>query len=324
MKRTLAATSLATVVLAAAALAPGAVRADAYPARTITFVCAYQAGSSSDAIVRFMAEKIKPMAGQNILVENRQGANGAVATEYTMRAKPDGHTIFVHSPAAIAANDAILKTPPANTQAQLKVAGTVNRQAFMLAVDTTTPYKTLAELTAAMKAKGSKGTYATYATTATITGALYKAATGIEPVEVVYRVGAQSLNDMQSGALDFGVYDPLFALTQERAGRFRLLAIVSPERLSTSPNVPTFSELGIPIVLMGWFSAIVHNDTPQPVVDQIHKWFAAAVAQEDTKKFLNNIGSEPWTISPDEATRLYRGEFDIYRKAVEAAKIEKQ
>ena len=110
-----------------------------------------------------------------------------------------------------------------------QIAATINRQAFMLAVDTSQPYKTLAELTAAMKAKGSKATYATYATSATIAGSLYKAATGIEPVEVVYRVGAQSLNDMQSGQLDFGIYDPLFALSQERAGRFRLLAIVAPD-----------------------------------------------------------------------------------------------
>ncbi len=297
---------------------------EAYPNRTITFICAYQAGSSSDAIVRFMAEKIRPMAGQTIVVENRQGANGAVATEAILRAKPDGHTIFIHSPAAISANEALLKTPPANTKAGLKVAGTINRQAFMLAVDTTQPYKTLAELTAAMKVKGAKGTYATYATTATITGSLYKAATGIEPVEVVYRVGAQSLNDMQSGQLDFGIYDPLFALSQQRAGRFRLLAIVSPERFSTSPDVPTFRELGMDIVLMGWWTAIVPAATPKPVTDQINQWVNAVVAQEDTKKFLNNIGAEPWTISQEEANKIYQSEFEYYRKAVEAAKIEKQ
>ncbi len=297
---------------------------EAYPNRAITFICAYQAGSSSDAIVRFMAEKIRPLAGQTIVVENRQGANGALATEAIMRAKPDGHTIFIHSPAAITANDSLLKTPPANTRTGLKVAGTINRQAFMLAVDTTQPYKTVAELTAALKVKGAKATYATYATTATIAGALYKAANGIDPVEVVYRVGAQSLNDMQSGTLDFGIYDPLFALSQERAGRFRLLAIVSPERFQTAPNVPTFRELGMDIVLMGWWSAIVPTATPKPITDQINKWVDAVVAQEDTKKFLNTIGAEPWTISQEEANKLYQSEFANYGKAVAAAKMEKQ
>ena len=299
-------------------------QSEQYPSRTITFICAYQAGSSSDAIVRFMADKIRPIAGQTIVVENRQGANGAVATEALMRAKPDGHTIFVHSPAAIAANDSLLKTPPANTRTGLRVAATINRQAFMLAVDTSTPYKTLADLTAAMKIKGVKATFATYATTATITGALYKAGAGIDPVEVVYRIGAQSLNDMQSGTLDFGIYDPLFALAQERAGRLRPLAIVSDERMDTSPHVPTFKELGMPIVLMGWFSAIVPAATPQPVVDQINKWFVSVVRQEETKKFLNNIGSEPWITTPDQAQAQYLAEFENYRKAVAAAKIEPQ
>ena len=316
----------ALTALAAALALPCAAFAQSehYPSRTITFICAYQAGSSSDAIVRFMADKIRPIAGQTIVVENRQGANGAVATEALMRAKPDGHTIFVHSPAAIAANDALLKTPPANTRTGVRVAATINRQAFMLAVDTSTPYKTLADLTAAMKIKGAKATYATYATTATITGALYKAGAGIDPVEVVYRIGAQSLNDMQSGTLDFGIYDPLFALAQERAGRLRPLAIVSDERMDTSPHVPTFKELGMPIVLMGWFSAIVPAATPQPVVDQINKWFVSVVRQEETKKFLNNIGSEPWITTPGQAQAQYLAEFENYRNAVAAAKIEPQ
>ena len=112
-------------LLAAAFAVAGSTQAmaqgDAYPMRTLTFICAYQAGSSSDAIVRFMAEKIRPMAGQTIVVENRQGANGAVATEAILRSKPDGHTIFIHSPAAITANNALLKTPPATARTGLKV-----------------------------------------------------------------------------------------------------------------------------------------------------------------------------------------------------------
>ena len=144
---------------AVALLGAGAAHAqqEAFPSRNMVFVVAFQAGSSSDAIVRFMADKIKPLVKHTIVVENRPGASGAVATEYTLRSKPDGHTIFVHSPAAVAANDATMKTPPADTRNRLQVAATINRQAFMLAVHTNTPYKTLADLTAAMKKKGSKG-----------------------------------------------------------------------------------------------------------------------------------------------------------------------
>lgn len=314
------------IAATAALMATSAAQAQqaAFPSRNLVLVVAFQAGSSSDAIVRFMADKIKPMVKQTIVVENRPGASGAVATEYTLRSKPDGHTIFVHSPAAVAANDATMKTPPANTKTRLQVAATINRQAFMLAVHTKTPYKTLADLTAAMKAKGSKGTYATYAMTATIAGGMYKAATGIEPVEAVYRIGAHTLNDLESGVLDFGIYDPLFALSQERAGKFRLLAIVSPERMQTSPNVPTFREQGHDIVLMGYFSAMVPAETPKPVVAEINRLFSTAVAMEETKKFLNTIGSEPWINTPEKAQEIYLAEFENYRKAVAIAKIERK
>lgn len=313
--------SIYSASVVAALWTGGALAQGAYPSRSLVFICAYQAGSSSDAIVRFMADKIRPLAGQTIVVENRQGANGALATEAIMRAKPDGHTIFVHSPAAIAANDALMKTPPANTRTGLRVAATINRQAFMLAVDANKPIKTLADLTAILKQKGSKATYATYATTATITGALYKSAAGVEPVEVVYRVGMQTLNDIQSGALDFGVYDPLFALAQERAGKLRPIAIVSSERMGTSPHVATFAEQGFPIVLMGWFSAVVPAATPDPVVNQINKWFSEVVGREDTKKFLNNIGSDPWINTPAKAQDMYQAEFKTYKEAVAKAGI---
>jgi len=314
------------LAMAAAFLGAGAAQAqqEAFPSRNLVFVVAFQAGSSSDAIVRFMADKIRPMVKQTIVVENRPGASGAVATEYTLRSKPDGHTIFVHSPAAVAANDATMKTPPANTKTRLQVAATINRQAFMLAVHTNTPYKSLADLTKAMKSKGAKGTYATYAMTATIAGGMYKASAGIEPVEVVYRIGAHTLNDLESGTLDFGIYDPLFALAQERAGKFRLLAIVSPERMQTSPNVPTFREQGHDIVLMGYFSAMVPAETPKPVVAEINRLFSTVVAMEETKKFLHNIGSEPWINSPEKAQELYLAEFENYRKAVGIAKIERK
>ena len=88
--------------------------------------------------------------------------------------------------------------------------------------------------------------------------------------------------------------------------------------------MPTFRELGMDIVLMGWWSAIVPTDTPKSVTDQINTWVNAVVAQEETKKFLTNIGAEPWTISQEEANKLYQSEFATYEKAVAAAKIEKQ
>jgi tripartite-type tricarboxylate transporter receptor subunit TctC len=306
----------------AAALSCGTATAQTYPAQDLHFICAYPAGSSSDSIVRFLAERIRPQAGRIILVENKPGANGNLATEFVARAKPDGYTILVHAGSALAANMHLFKNPPVDVATAIQVAGTINRQAFMLAVDATTPWKTLAELTAAMKAKGDKASYATYSATATIMGELYKRATGLRATEVSYRVGADTLNDLKSGALDYGIYDPPFAMSQARNGKLRLLAIGVKDRLNAAPHIPTMEEQGIPDVdLPGWFAAMVPSATPKPVVDQISKWVADAVRQDATREFLNGFGSDPWISSPEQGQARLLSDIKNWGEYVRIAKI---
>ena len=310
------------VAVLAAALITGSAGAQTYPTQDLHFTCAYPAGSSSDSIVRFLAEKIRPQAGRIILVENKPGANGNLATEFLARAKPDGHTILIHAGSALAANMHLFKNPPVDVATAIQVAGTINRQAFMLAVDSARPWKTLAELTAAMKEKGDKASYATYSATATIMGELYKRATGVRATEVGYRVGADTLNDLSSGALDYGIYDPPFAMSQARNGKLRLLAVGVKERLNAAPDIPTMQEEGIPDVdLPGWFAAMVPSATPKPVVDQISKWVADAVRQDATKQFLNGFGSDPWISSPEHGQARLISDIKDWGEYVRIAKI---
>ena len=310
------------VAVLAAALITGSAGAQTYPTQDLHFICAYPAGSSSNSIVRFLAEKIRPQAGRIILVENKPGANGNLATEFLARAKPDGHTILIHAGSALAANMHLFKNPPVDVATAIQVAGTINRQAFMLAVDSARPWKTLAELTAAMKEKGDKASYATYSATATIMGELYKRATGVRATEVGYRVGADTLNDLSSGALDYGIYDPPFAMSQARNGKLRLLAVGVKERLNAAPDIPTMQEEGIPDVdLPGWFAAMVPSATPKPVVDQISKWVAEAVRQDATKQFLNGFGSDPWISSPEQGQARLISDIKDWGEYVRIAKI---
>ena len=131
--------------------------AQAYPSQDIRFVCAFPAGSGADVLVRFFAEKLRPVIGRTILVENKVGAGGHIATEYVARSKPDGHTIYVFAATGVAAMAAMFKNPPVDVSKTIQVAAAINRQPFMLVVDAKSPYKTVAELTAAMKAKGGDG-----------------------------------------------------------------------------------------------------------------------------------------------------------------------
>ena len=235
---------LAFSLLAGAMITPAG--AQSYPTQDVHFICAFPAGSSSDIIVRYMAEKMRPLFGRTIIVENKAGAGGNIATEYLARSKPDGHTIMLHSASAIAANMHLFKKPPVDAETAIQIAATINRQAFMVAVDANKPWKTLADLTAVLKEKGIKGTFATNAGTATVLGALYKQGAGLETTEVIYKVGSDSINELKTGVLDFGIYDPVFSLAQQRSGVFRILGIGINKRLQAAPDLPTMEEQGYP------------------------------------------------------------------------------
>ncbi|MGZ3409186.1 MAG: Bug family tripartite tricarboxylate transporter substrate binding protein [Xanthobacteraceae bacterium] len=303
---------------------PIAAHAQQYPSQDIHFICAFPAGSGSDTIVRYVAEKIRPLSGRNIIVENRFGAAGNVAAEYTMRSKPDGYTIFVHAASAMAANMHLFKKPPIDAAKDIQVAGTINRQPFMMVVDAKKPWKTVAEVTEFLKTKGDKATYATSASNGTVMGEIYKQATGTKAVEVVFRVGTESLNDLLSGAIDYGMYDPVFSMSQAREGRVRMLGVSTAQRLAAVPDLPTMTEQGIPMDLMGWFSAMVPAATPRPIVDQINAWFRQVIATEESKAFLNKFGGDPWVASPDEAQARLLKDIKDWGEYVRLAKIEPQ
>jgi tripartite-type tricarboxylate transporter receptor subunit TctC len=304
--------------------ASSAAYAQQYPNQDIHFICAFPAGSGSDTIVRYVAEKIRPLSGRTIIVENRFGAAGNVAAEYTMRSKPDGYTIFVHAASAMAANMHLFKKPPVDAAKDIQVAATINRQPFMMAVDAKRPWKTVADVTEYLKQKGDKATYATSASNGTVMGEIYKQGTGTKAVEVVFRVGTESLNDLLSGAIDYGMYDPVFSMSQAREGRLRMLAVSTAQRLQAVPDLPTMTEQGIPMDLMGWFSAMVPAATPRPIVDQINAWFRQVIATDESKEFLNKFGGDPWVASPDEAQARLLKDIKDWGDYVRVAKIEPQ
>jgi tripartite-type tricarboxylate transporter receptor subunit TctC len=207
----------------------------------------------------------------------------------------------------------------------LFVAATINRQPFMVAVPTQSPYRALAELTEGMKRKGDKASYMQSNVTGKVMGELYKLATGIKAVDVPYRTANESLNDFASGALDFGMVDPVFALVQEREGRIRNLAVSTAQRMQAVPHLPTMVELGFPSIhITGWFAAMVPAATPRPIIDRINKWFIEAVGTEEAKQFLNQYGGDPYLTTPDEAQAALVQDINDWEGYVRAARVEPQ
>src|SRR5262245_22099407 len=164
----------AFALAAVLAAAPLAAQAQDYPSQDIRFLCGFPAGSGADVLVRYMAEKVRAVAGRTVIVENKVGAAGNIAAVYTAKAKPDGYTVYVHAASAIAANMHLFKAPPIDAARDLQIVAGVNKQPFMVVVSAGSPYKTLAELTEAMKAKGEKASYGQSNTSGKVMGELYK------------------------------------------------------------------------------------------------------------------------------------------------------
>ena len=167
--------------------APAIAQTPAWPAQDVHLICAFPAGSGADVIVRWYADRLRPVMNRNIIVENKVGAIGNLATEYTARAKPDGYTIYVHGASAVAANMHLFKHPTVDAAKAITVAATINKQPTMLVVTPDKPWKTVADLTAYLKEKKEKATYATSNPVGKVMGAIYKENQKLEAVEVVYR-----------------------------------------------------------------------------------------------------------------------------------------
>ena len=311
----------ATCVLALVAMSGQVTRAQDYPSRDIHLVVGFPPGTGADILVRYFAEKLRPLAGQTVIVENKPGANSNIATEHVARSKPDGYTLYPFSASTVAATMHLYKNPPVDVGKALEVAGAISRLPFMLVVDANSPYKTVAELTQAMKAKGGGASFATGATPGTIMGALYNQGAGLQAVEVVYRNVQDALGEMQSGKLDYGCFDPISALAFMRQGKIRILAVSMGDRSQVVPDVPTMKESGVPMDLTSWWGVMVPAGVPKPVSQKISGWFAEIAKTDETRKFLALSGAEPFIRTPEESNTMFHAAIQQWGEYVRAAKI---
>jgi tripartite-type tricarboxylate transporter receptor subunit TctC len=313
--------AFATSTLALWALSALPVDAQDYPNREIHMIVGFPPGTGADVLVRYFAEKLRTLAQQPVIVENRPGANSNIATEYVARSKPDGYTLYPFSASTVAATMHLFKNPPVDVGKSLEVAATISKLPFMLVVAANSPYKSVDELTKAMKAKGANASFATGAVPGTIMGALYNQEAGLQAVEVVYRNVADALGEMASGKIDYGFFDPIFGLAQARQGTISVLAVSMPERSQVVPEVPTMKESGVPMDLTSWWAVMTPAGVRKPISAKISAWFSEITKTEETRKFLALSGAEPFHRPADEANAMFQTAIKQWGEYIRAAKI---
>lgn len=307
-----------------ALFAPSILRAQAYPSQDVHFICAFPAGGGADVIVRFFAEKMRPLMGRTIVVENISGALGNIAVEHVARSAPDGYTVLVSSPSTMAANQYLLAQPTVDILNEIQLAGTIHRQPIMIAVHKDSPYQSMDELTAGMKEKGDKASYCFTSPSTKVVGELYNKVAGLQVVNIPYRTAADYLNDLESGAIDFASADNVTAMSKYRSGDWRLLAISPANRIAAAPELPTMTELGYPMDLVSWWGLMVPKATPRPIVDQLNAWLGELVQSEEGKEFIYSIAGDPWVTTPDEAQEYWAKNLEDWGEYVKVANIPKQ
>ena len=316
---------LAGIVSVAALAFNFSAQSQEYPSQDIHFVVGFPPGSGADTVTRYVAEKLRVEANRPVLVENKVGAAGNIAVEHVAPAKPDGHTILLSTGSSVAAMMHMFKKPPVDVIKSFQIAATISRQGFMLVVDTKSPYKTVADLTQAMKKKGADASYAVAAPSGIVMGELYKSITGVEAAQVRFRTAADSLNELASGKIDYGMLDPQLSLAQAGQGKLRILAHSAGQRLESVPGIPTMAEAGVTgMDLTGWWALLVPAGTPQPVIAQLNGWMAKILATEESRKFFANTGGDPFLSSVADGQALFLKDEKAWAGYVRVSKIEPQ
>jgi tripartite-type tricarboxylate transporter receptor subunit TctC len=316
-----------TTVGIAAALAFGApAGAQDYPAREIRSVCNFAPGSGADIVVRWYSAELAKLAGKPVVVENKPGAQGNIATDFVAHAKPDGYTILI-TPASstLGAATHLFKELPFDPIKDFAPVGTIAKAAFVVLVDARSPVTSIAQLTDHLRAKPGHGSYGTGSNTGIGGAELYKERTGLKTQRVPYRDPAIALTDVLGGQIDWISYDSSWAVGQVRGGKLRALAVTSGTRLGGLPDTPTMAEAGLPgYDITAWWGVVVPAGTPRPIVERLSGWFDRIARSAEAKAFLANIANDPFPGGPDFMAAQLKADTDKWGDIIRIANIEKQ
>ncbi len=315
-RRDLLAGSAAAALWAGAAMPVPAGVEGRYPDRPIKLVVPFGPGGVTDAVARIWIDRVKGLLG-TVFVENMGGAGGAIGAAAVARAQPDGYTLLLGGGGSQVLNPIAMAKPPYDPIRDFDAIAMVAVLALTIAVNPALPVHTLPELVAYAKANPGKLVYGSAGTGSVthLAGELFKSLAGTpDIVHVPYKGAGAAITDVVSGQVPMTVANVTGQVLElHRAGRLRMLAVTTPQRLVADPQFPTAAEAGLPgLVAMNFSALFAPAGTPRPIIDQIAAASGKAMADEDAQKSLVDQGMEPVTDSTPEKTRRFIEE-DIAR-----------
>lgn len=308
-----------------AVLLPSTLRAQAaWPTQPISFVVGYAAGGGADIVARELAHLLTPLLSQQVIVENKGGAAGAIGARFVSNAKPDGYTIFYAVGTNVVTNPHVLKSSIDTLAGLVPIVQTTDYQ-YVLAVNPNVPVNNVKELIALAKKEPGKLTFSSSGVGGNnhLAGALFAEAAGIDITHAPYKGTGPALMDVISGVITMNFSSLPPAVSQIKGGRLKALAVTGEKRVTSLPDVPTLKEQGVDVAVTGWHGLFAPPKTPDAILDRLHK--ETLVAMKDAK-YTGALAKDGLELPPERSradfTKYVRDEHTFWGKKLKALNIQ--
>lgn len=308
---------------AAATLVVGAAQAQNYPVKPVRFVVTYPAGGSSDAMARIIGAPLAEMWAQQVLVDARPGAAGAIGMEYAAKLPPDGYSMLLGNFGPVVANP-LLQKVNYDVQRDFVPVAQITRAANILVVPNAMPVKSVKELVALCKARPGELVYATSGpgSMSHLAGEMFTRLANVKISPVAYKGGVQSIADLMGGHIPMMFSDAQPVMANIKSGKLRALAVTSEKRTPFTPELPTLAETGIKgFAAENWWGILFQTGTPRPIIDKVSNDLRVVLQRNDVKEKNAIFGIEPVWQNPDNFGRYIESERARWGKLIREANI---
>jgi tripartite-type tricarboxylate transporter receptor subunit TctC len=314
MKRIVSALALTLFALSAGAQ---------YPTKPIRIVVPFPAGSATDTITRILGQSVSSALGQPIVVDNKPGADGAIAGAEVAKAPADGYTLLMATNSPMSAVPAMKKSPPYDPVNDFTPITDIGRYTFFLYVNTTVPVNTFQELIAHAKANPGKLAYATGNTTGIVSFAQMNALAGIEMLHVPYRGEPQGITDLVGNRVQVMWATPTTGLPHVKDGKLRALVTQLAKRSHLLPDVPTIHEAGMPkFTITSWAALFGPGKMSKDLVARLNKEFHAAMGRADVQAQMEKQAFLMTPSTPEKLAEFTKEQMESYRTILRAAGVQ--
>jgi len=314
---------LRILVAAGAALSSPALHADNYPSRPITMIAVFGPGSASDTVCRVIAEPLGAALKQSVIVEDRPGADGALAAQYVAHATPDGYTLMLATNSPLSADPFLLKDISYDPLKDFDPVTRVGSFTQMLVVNPSLPVHSVTELVDYAKAHPGQLSFASGNTAGVVGGKTLAHWAGIEMLHVPYKSTPPAMADVIAGRVSMMFSDLTVALPHVQAGQVRALAVTRLKRSLLFPDLPTMDEAGIKgFELDAWAGLVAPAHTPPPILAQLNGALRNIIDSPEVKTKLRNVGFEAFSSSPEDFEDFMKVQLGKWSKMVKDAGIQ--